>query len=973
MQTCVDVAFEQGRAALAGGDVLRAGDLLEYAHRYEPGNDVVALTLACVRMQRSADGAVELLRQVTSRHDVREVWHSLAVFQSKIGLTDAAAGDLARLLGCHAPLDDTDAQATYDTIALEAGAPGWSGVTSDGVLTISLPSSPDMTAGLVAELAIDLDGRPLEARATRAGGRATCWLPAGWQQGRRLQVRLGERPLIGSPHHLAAIARTEGLVWSRDGGLEGWAWMPGNPDRDPVITVRAVNPPHKTIRIVATEPWSDLENHAPLARPRRLDVSAAALAALKGAVEVIGTDGRQLYGAPLDPGAEQRSAAAGGTPVYQRRPTEYAQPARTPLVALPAGLPARQLRGIDIVIPVHGGLELTLACLRHVQASVGDAARIVVIDDASPDPELAAALDAQARDGRIVLERLPRNRGFPAAANAGMRLAADHDVVLLNNDTIVPQGWLERLRAAAYSAPDIGTVTPLSNNATILSYPSCLQVNDVPSAEDVVSLDAAAQAANAGVTVEIPTAVGFCMYIRRDCLEAVGGFREDVFAQGYGEENDFCLRAQHLGWRHVALAGLYVGHVGGQTFGAARYHLMERNLRIINRLHPGYHALVTAFQEADSLAPARRRMDEVRWRAGRGARGAVILVGHAAGGGVRRRLLERCEQIRNDGRRPILLLPGPTAGGVRRTAVSEAKPDAYPNLVFAMPGELEALVTLLRAERPAHVELHHWIGHDTSVFDLARRLGIPCDVVVHDYAWFCPRVTLTGADGRYCGEPPAARCETCVREAGGRLKEEITPVALRQRSRAVLRRARKVTAPSRDTARRTARQFEGLGCAVEEPEADAPASPLPRRPRPPGGLVRVCVVGGISLQKGYDYLLDCARDVVARSLPIRFALVGHSHDDARLLETGVVSITGPYEEAETQALIRQQAAHVGFLPAQWPETWSYTLSHMWQAGLDVFVFDIGAPAERASRRGRGRVLPLGLPSRNFNDIVLRTC
>ena len=134
--------------------------------------------------------------------------------------------------------------------------------------------------------------------------------------------------------------------------------------------------------------------------------------------------------------------------------------------------------------------------------------------------------------------------------------------------------------------------------------------------------------------------------------------------------------------------------------------------------------------------------------------------------------------------------------------------------------------------------------------------------------------------------------------------------------------------------------------------------------------MRVCVVGGISLQKGYDYLLDCARDVVARGLPIRFALVGHSCDDTRLLETGVMSITGPYEEAEAAALIRQQAAHVGFLPALWPETWSYTLSHMWQAGLDVFVFDLGAPAERAGRRGL--VLPLGLPSRSFNDVVLRT-
>jgi len=159
---------------------------------------------------------------------------------------------------------------------------------------------------------------------------------------------------------------------------------------------------------------------------------------------------------------------------------------------------------------------------------------------------------------------------------------------------------------------------------------------------------------------------------------------------------------------------------------------------------------------------------------------------------------------------------------------------------------------------------------------------------------------------------------------------------------------------------------------VAEPEDDTSLpAPSPRRPRRPGELLRVCVLGGISRQKGYDYLLDCARDVVARGLPLRFVLVGHSCDDAQLLETGVVSITGEYEEAEVQTLIGQQAAHVGFLPSLWPETWSYTLSQLWQAGLEVFVFDIGAPGERVARRDRGLVLPLGLPPRGFNDVVLR--
>ena len=99
---------------------------------------------------------------------------------------------------------------------------------------------------------------------------------------------------------------------------------------------------------------------------------------------------------------------------------------------------------------------------------------------------------------------------------------------------------------------------------------------------------------NGGEAIDIPVGVGFCMYIRRACLDAVGLFRADLFAQGYGEENDFCLRARHLGWRHVAATGVFVAHIGGQSFGTAARHLRARNAALLERLHPGYDALIQA-------------------------------------------------------------------------------------------------------------------------------------------------------------------------------------------------------------------------------------------------------------------------------------------------------------------------------------------------------------------------------------------
>ena len=167
--------------------------------------------------------------------------------------------------------------------------------------------------------------------------------------------------------------------------------------------------------------------------------------------------------------------------------------------------------------------------------------------------------------------------------------------------------------------------------------------------------------------------------------------------------------------------------------------------------------------------------------------------------------------------------------------------------------------------------------------------------------------------------------------------------------------------PSRDVANRLRRYFPGVSCTVTPWESDAVLPPRAAAPRVSRLRLRVAVVGAIGIEKGYEYLLACARHVATHRLPMEFVVVGHTCDDKRLLETGAVHITGGYDESEAVDLIRAQQAEMGFLPALWPETWSYTLSLMWQAGLDVVAFDLGAPAERIRQTRRGHLLPLNLP------------
>jgi len=257
-----------------------------------------------------------------------------------------------------------------------------------------------------------------------------------------------------------------------------------------------------------------------------------------------------------------------------------------------------------VIIPVFNAPAQLGRCLAAVRRTVDPATDVVVVDDASTDPSIAELLDSRCAGWKVI--RQPENLGFVATANRGMREAGRRDVVLLNSDTIPAGDWLRRISRCAASDPTIASITPFTNNGEIASLPTFCQASPIP--EDPEAWALACSKASAPDYPEIPTAVGFCMFIRRACIDSVGTFDEVAFGRGYGEENDWCMRAASSGYRHVLCDDAYVAHEGNASFGplgigpgdAAMQKLLER--------HPGYLDLVTDFIRRDPLAPIRRRV-----------------------------------------------------------------------------------------------------------------------------------------------------------------------------------------------------------------------------------------------------------------------------------------------------------------------------------------------------------------------------
>ena len=260
-----------------------------------------------------------------------------------------------------------------------------------------------------------------------------------------------------------------------------------------------------------------------------------------------------------------------------------------------------------IIVPVFNALDKLEACLNSIAQTVPGDAQILLIDDASTDEGVQPLLQAwvnQAKSQRRLLTH-KENLGFVATANHGMRLAAT-DVVLLNSDTEVTEGWLQRLMDCLQSDPSIATATPWSNNGEIVSIPAFCVANPPPDDADAVA-NVIASCGTASYP-EMPTAVGFCMAISLHAIRLIGVFDEESFGRGYGEENDFCQRAEQAGLRNVLCDNAYVVHHGGASFGPLGLKPDESTMQRLLKKHPDYHRKVSEFIKNDPLAARREEI-----------------------------------------------------------------------------------------------------------------------------------------------------------------------------------------------------------------------------------------------------------------------------------------------------------------------------------------------------------------------------
>lgn len=640
---------------------------------------------------------------------------------------------------------------------------------------------------------------------------------------------------------------------------------------------------------------------------------------------------------------------------------------------------------LTIVVPVYDGFDDVGPCLRSVLAHTTSTptapVEVLIIDDASPDPAigpLLAAVTAGADPARLPVRMRThdQNLGFVATVNEGMREAAG-DVVLLNADTVVTAGWLDRLRALA-AAPGAGTVTPLTNFGSLATLPRpVIDAFGLDGEEPRIDECGAFVAAHGtGAPVEVISGVGFCLYLTRAAIDAAGPFDEATFGRGYGEEVDFCLRAGRLGFRHLIADTAFVFHRGGVSFAGERDERMAAASRLLHKRYPFFRAANAAERDEAPLALSFLAL-ELGLTDRDPDRPHVLQILHGppdSVGGTEKHLNALMAAL--DGEWDFSVLFPIESGFVLQTRWSVA--GATVEHQFLFPGAArwitagsdtiaaEALRTVLDLFPFDVVHVHNLIGH--SVAPLAVLEDFPGVVVcsIHDLYLACPHYPLLYRNRQPCGIPEdLSVCGRCLPETRGLTRADLE--AFRDEVTRHLDVVDHWVGASRSATDYLLRAYPVDPARVRLIPHGTIVDPNRRRAIDETLVLheplRLAFVGRGWAKKGLDLVNQLAEDLAGTTIELHH--FGGLVDEA----SPHVHLHGPYDNDVLPDLLHRAGIQIVILPGMYAETFGFVLTESLIAGIPVIGAGYGALGERIRALGAGWTIDPTDPA-SVRDLVL---
>lgn len=274
---------------------------------------------------------------------------------------------------------------------------------------------------------------------------------------------------------------------------------------------------------------------------------------------------------------------------------------------------------VDIIMPIHNALEDVMNCIESLYHTQTYAFNLIVVDDAS-DEETRDYLYVQSIERGFTLIVHEENQRFTYSVNSGLKESKAEYVILLNSDTIVTSNWIEKILACFESDIKIGIVGPLSNAASWQSVPQRSKpeggwmINEIPEGSSIEEMNLLIETLAEESYPKVPSVNGFCYAIKREVIEDIGVLDTHYFPTGYGEEDDYSLRARDAGYEMAIANDTYIYHAKSKSYTHEIREELTANGRVsLDKKHgkEKIDTLISSWKENTDISFIAKRMQSI--------------------------------------------------------------------------------------------------------------------------------------------------------------------------------------------------------------------------------------------------------------------------------------------------------------------------------------------------------------------------
>ncbi len=657
---------------------------------------------------------------------------------------------------------------------------------------------------------------------------------------------------------------------------------------------------------------------------------------------------------------------------------------------------------VTIVVPIYNGYNVTKECLNSIIEKTNTPYDLILINDASTDCKILPLLNTyEKKYSNIRIINNPHNLGYTATINIGCNNCST-DVVLLNSDTIVTRNWLQKLSKSAYVYKNIATVTPLSNSAGAFSVPFRGIDYDLPSGITIEMMSNIIEQLSSNIYPIVPTGNGFCLYLRRECIQVIGLFDEINFARGYCEENDLCMRAQKKGYLNIIDDSTFIYHRRNISFGDEKQLLIKKNRKTLDILHPDFKKKVDSWLKHDELSNFRKQIEDEINKNKRSALKNILVILHDCEGGTNYTTEDLISNISSKFNVFILKLnirywdlysyEGSNLNLISRYKFTQGWKFLSNRwrINECLSKDREKLINnLLETYNINIVHIRHLIGSSPEIIDEIKRKNIPIVFSFHDFYTICPTIQLINNEERFCGGRCNQLDNTDYRVSKTWFKNIFVRTDCRVSKTWFKNIPRLKNSYVHEWRQRVAKSLHKVDICVTTSHS---AKKLILEFFPflnekfliiehgrdfdnyyhvsgkKSDTKKILLIGALGPAKGINTISKIMELNKKNNSGIEFHFLGNIPNNCNYKSYGGY-YHGTYERENLPELVNAIKPTHSMIFSIWPETFCHTLTESWALGLPVFASDIGVLKERIENNGGGWLLNHEDPDMCYQDIM----